>query len=168
MPLNETQRSQAFKKALSYIRNSGATVDTRAISAAICRTLDCADAAERGQVSGIIRGALKAYNSGTTLNVRNQGPLTIREHGTDASLAGNVERFGYRVIVSYVDPVSGDKFETAITIPSATTLSYAQIEARARAEAAQQRFERDYRTQVGGFGANPRVDVFVISAGVRP
>lgn len=168
MALNETKRGQAFLKALSHIRNSGPTVDMREISRVVCLAIGCQNAAERGQVAGIARGALKAYNAGTTLDTRNQGPLSVREHGTDASLIKYGERFGYRVIVSYSDPVSGDKFETAITIPSPTPMSYAQIEARARQEAALQRFERDYRTQVGGMGANPRIDIVVISAGVTP
>lgn len=167
MAVSLTLQSQAFLGALARLRRDGANANLQHITRDVSSNLGITLPGDRGTISSIVRSADKAYRSGSSLDGTNQGPLTVKEHATDATLRGNADRFGYRVVVQVGGSPSHGGFETAITVTSPTTMSFQQIEAAARNAVQQQSLERDYRSQLDRAGPNPQVRVFVLTAGMQ-
>lgn len=167
MPLSDTIRSQITLKALGAIRASGPTPDLTAIARSIRAKL-AIPGSDAGAVQGIVRSVQSSYTHAGRLEPTFQGPLLVREHARDWTLAGQSDRFGYRVVVRVTPTDGSGAWETAVTVTSPSTMTYAQIANAARLAVEQQRID-NASTQPDRL-ARPiqAVEAFVIMAGQQP
>lgn len=102
---------------------------------------------DRGQMRTLLRSAISAHRAAGELEAGTRGAGDIAGIPIDWSDTGQPGRFRYRVLISVVDPGSGESYDTLVIVHSRTTLDRADVIQSAQESAQLEDFEARYPTR---------------------
>jgi hypothetical protein len=140
----------------------------REIVAAVGRKWGIGDPGEVLQVWNLLRSTKTAFTRAESLTDFGTGRLAPVQHPRDYGLYMAQEQFGYRVLITFTNPITGESRSTVVIVSSSTPLSGQEI-----AQAAQTLIAR---ISIQGTHTNPNlepnvndvVELFILSAGQKP
>lgn len=168
MALTDFRRQEVANSAFAIIGGAAGRLRPGEIAGRIIAKYGgMTDLGDQNTVLAIVRQQQAAFDQGAAMNTADAlTPVTPSTR--DWSLLESLGRYGYKVEVVLIDPVTGQRWRQLYVIESDTALSPSEVMERASRDARQNAATRRTNPVREGALLNIQITTRVVSAGRRP
>ena len=168
MALSDFRRQEVANSAFAIIGGAAGRLRVGEIAHRIIQKYGgMTDISDQNTVVAIVQQQQRAFDQGASMNTGDQvTPVTPRT--TDWSLLESLHRYGYKVNVVLIDPVTGQRWQQLYVVESPDALSPDEVRERAERDARQNAANRRTNPVKEGRLLDMQISTRIVSAGRRP